>query len=85
MYIYACTYTYKPLCFRGMLKGKVFTGSILIYKIDSMEKFNISSCFQCGKEFGLPFQSSCVAPELIGIINVQQFGKHLFYFHNGER
>lgn len=69
----------------------IFADSILIYKTDSMEKLNIHSCFKIVvKNLGLFFfffffHSSCIAPELMGIINVNQFGKHFFYFHNGER
>lgn len=41
-----------------------------------MEKYMLQDG---GKEFGLSFQSSCIVPELIGIINVHQFRKYLFY------
>lgn len=41
-----------------------------------MEKYMLQDC---GKEFGLSFQSSCIVPELTGIINVHQFRKYLFY------
>lgn len=86
VYMYIRMYAYKPFCFRGILKVKAqkYLQEASSYTRRTTWKIQyIYICFKTVvKNLGFIFR---VPLELIGIRNMQHFGKHPLCFHDGGR